>query len=159
MTQRVSAPVCRAPTTLFTPRERPVSRRGWLRTLGIIGVAASALFGVSAQAQTSPYSAESDYRDYCSSCHGSRAKGDGAIAKSLLRRPSDLTTLRRRNNGRFPAEKVFKAVDGRRTFVHSDSDMPAWAEVFSTAAESRGAENAVARIDALVSYLQTLQVK
>ena len=67
--------------------------------------------------------------------------------------------LTRRNNGRFPEEKVSKAVDGRRTFVRSDSDMPAWAEVFATAAESSGAENAAARIDALIKYLQTLQVK
>ncbi|MCU1385542.1 MAG: hypothetical protein JWL71_4239 [Acidobacteria bacterium] len=120
---------------------------------------ASTLNSVSAQAQTPLYSAESDYQEYCASCHGSKAKGDGAIAKSLLRRPSDLTTLRRRNHGRFPGERVFDAVDGRRSFVHGDSDMPAWAEVFANAAESRGKEKAVARIDALVRYLQTLQVK
>lgn len=122
-------------------------------------VAASVLISVSAQAQMQPYSGQSDYQDYCSSCHGSTAKGDGAIAKSLLRRPSDLTMLTRRNNGRFPEERVFKAVDGRRSFVHGDSDMPAWAAVFATAAESSGAENAAARIDALVKYLKTLQVK
>lgn len=122
-------------------------------------VGASVLISVSAQAQPQPYSGESDYQDYCSSCHGSRAKGNGAIAKSLLRRPSDLTMLTRRNHGRFPEEKVFKALDGRRTFVHSDSDMPAWAEVFATAIESSGADHAAARIDALVTYLQTLQVK
>jgi mono/diheme cytochrome c family protein len=120
---------------------------------------AGAPMDVRAQAQTQPYSGESDYQDYCSSCHGSEAKGNGAIAKSLLRRPSDLTALTRRNNGRFPQEKVFKAVDGRRRFVHSDSDMPAWAEVFATATESAGAVHAAARIDALVQYLQSLQVK
>jgi mono/diheme cytochrome c family protein len=122
-------------------------------------VGASALTGVAPQAQTQRYSGERDYQDYCSSCHGGEAKGDGAIAKSLLRRPSDLTTLTRRNHGRFPGQKVFKAVDGRRSFVHSDSDMPAWAEVFANATESSGADNAAARIDALVRYLQTLQVK
>ena len=120
---------------------------------------AGALITVSPQAQTPSYSGKSDYQDYCSSCHGGAAKGDGAIAKSLLRRPSDLTALTRRNHGRFPEKKVFEAVDGRRSFVHSDSDMPAWAEVFATSTESRGGENAAARIDALVQYLETLQVK
>jgi len=60
----------------------------------------------------------------------------------------------------FPEEKVFKTVDGRRPgSAHSDSDMPEWGDVFAKAAESAGAEQAAARIDALVKYLQTLQAK
>jgi mono/diheme cytochrome c family protein len=130
----------------------------WSAAAAALVLAASALISVGAPAQT-PYSAESDYQDYCASCHGAGAKGDGAIAKSLLRRPSNLTVLTRRNKGRFPEERVFDAVDGRRTLVHSDSDMPAWAAVFANAPESSGVENATARIDALVHYLQSLQVK
>jgi mono/diheme cytochrome c family protein len=130
----------------------------WNSAAAALVVAASALISVAAPAQA-PYSGESDYQDYCASCHGAGAKGDGAIAKSLLRRPSNLTALTRRNKGRFPAERVFDAVDGRRSLVHSDSDMPAWAAVFANATESTGAEHAAARIDALVHYLQTLQVK
>ena len=122
-------------------------------------VGASALVNLGAQVQAQPYSGESDYQVYCSSCHGTEAKGDGVIAKSLKRRPADLTQLTRRNNGLFPEENVFKTVDGRRSSAHSDSDMPAWAEVFAKATESAGAENAAARIDVLVKYLQTLQVK
>lgn len=122
-------------------------------------VGAGALVTLGAQAPPQPYSGENDYQAYCSSCHGTGAKGDGAIAKSLKRRPSDLTALTRRNHGLFPDEMVFKAVDGRRSSVHSDSDMPAWAEVFAKSTESAGAENAAARIDVLVKYLQTLQAK
>ena len=122
-------------------------------------VGATAMVTLAAQVRTQPYSGESDYQVYCSSCHGTDAKGDGTIAKSLKRRPSDLTQLTRRNGGLFPDEKVFNTVDGRRSTAHSDSDMPAWAEVFAKASESAGTESAAARIDVLVKYLQTLQVK
>ena len=122
-------------------------------------IGASALVNLGAQAQAQSYSGASDYQAYCSSCHGTGAEGDGVIAKSLKRRPADLTELARRNNGLFPEEKVFNTVDGRRSSAHSDSDMPAWAEVFAKATESAGADKAAARIDVLVQYLQTLQVK
>lgn len=131
----------------------------WSVAAIVLVIAAGASTRVSAQTQMPTYSGETDYQEYCSSCHGDGAKGDGAFATSLLRRPSDLTTLARRNRGRFPKEKVFKAVDGRRRFVHPDSDMPAWAGMFAADVESSGAEKAAARINALVKYLQTLQVK
>ena len=59
----------------------------------------------------------------------------------------------------FPEDKVYKTVDGRQGGAHSDSDMPAWADIFAKASDSTGAENAAARIDVLVKYLQTLQEK
>ena len=49
--------------------------------------------------------------------------------------------------------------DGRKATAHGGPDMPAWGDVFAKATESAGAENAAARIDVLVEYLQTLQVK
>lgn len=106
-----------------------------------------------------PYSGNSDYQVYCSSCHGTEGRGDGMIAKSLKKRPADLTLLSRRNNGVFPDEKVFNIIDGRKGSAHGDSDMPAWGEVFGKASESAGAENTAARIDTLVKYLETLQIK
>ena len=76
-------------------------------------VVACAWASLSAQAQSQPYSGNGDYQAYCSSCHGPEAKGDGVIAKSLKKRPSDLTQLSIRNNGTFPEQKVFAAIDGR----------------------------------------------
>jgi mono/diheme cytochrome c family protein len=123
-----------------------------------IVVLAAALTMVGVRAQT--YSGAGDYQAYCASCHGAGARGDGTIAKSLKKRPPDLTLLSSHNSGVFPEEKVFKTVDGRRPgSAHSDSDMPEWGDVFAKAAESAGAEQAAARIDALVKYLQTLQAK
>jgi mono/diheme cytochrome c family protein len=134
--------------------------RIWIPASIAIAAASAALVTVGLHAQTQqPYSGSGDYQAYCSSCHGVEAKGDGSIAKSLKKKPADLTQLAKHNNGVFPQEKVYKTVDGRQGSAHSDSDMPAWGEVFAKSSESPGAENAAARINVLVEYLQTVQVK
>jgi mono/diheme cytochrome c family protein len=133
-----------------------VSTLWWGATI----VLASALALVDAPVQAQTYSGGGDYQVYCASCHGSEARGDGVIAKSLKKRPADLTRLSRRNNGLFPEQRVFATIDGRQPdSAHSASDMPAWADVFAKSSGSAGADNAAARIDALVKYLQTLQEK
>ena len=128
------------------------------------GIASAVVMMVSvlgtSGARAQPYSGSGDYQLYCVSCHGPEARGDGMIAKSLKKRPADLTQIAQRNGGVFSDEKVFKAIDGRQPgIVHSPTDMPAWGEVLAKSSGSAGAENAAARIDALVKYLQTLQVK
>jgi mono/diheme cytochrome c family protein len=132
--------------------------KAWGPLVAGIVVVASALV-TTVRAQPQPYSGRGDYLAYCASCHGAEARGDGVIAKSLKKRPADLTLLARRNSGVYPEEKVFMTVDGRRGGAHSDSDMPAWADVFAKSTESAGAENAAIRIDVLVKYLETLQAK
>ncbi len=123
-------------------------------------VVASAIGTAGAQVQAQPYSGRGDYQTYCASCHGADARGDGVIAKSLKKRPADLSQLTRRNSGIFPEEKIVKTIDGRiLSGAHSDSDMPAWGDVFAKSQESAGPENAAARINSLVNYLETLQVK
>jgi mono/diheme cytochrome c family protein len=117
------------------------------------------VFG-AAGARAQPYSGSGDYQVYCVSCHGAEGHGDGMIAKSLKKRPADLTQIAQRNGGMFPGEKVFQAIDGRQPGnAHTATDMPAWGEVLAKSSGSVGAENTAARIDALVKYLQTLQPK
>jgi len=107
---------------------------------------------------TTVESGQALFRSYCASCHGTEAKGDGPIAASLRVVPADLTTLARRNHGRFDAEKVRKAIDGRAVVkTHGDSDMPVWGDAFKRAGEGYSEEKVKARIDALVEYLRTLQ--
>jgi cytochrome c553 len=134
--------------------------KAWGLLAAAIIIVASALVTAGARGQPQPYSGSGDYQVYCSSCHGTEARGDGVIAKSLKKHPADLTQLAKRNNGVYPDEKVFKTIDGRQPgSAHSDSDMPTWGDVFAKSSESAGAENAAARIDVLVKYLQTLQAK
>ena len=106
------------------------------------------------------YSGSHDYQVYCSSCHGATAKGDGVIAKSLAKRPPDLTQLTRRGSGVFPEEAVTKTIDGRGPGSgHSNPDMPVWSDVFAKSADSLGLEASTARIATLVQYLKTIQEK
>lgn len=132
-----------------------------MKTLGPLTLAcfAIAATAVAASAQNR-FSGAADFQAYCSSCHGTEAKGDGIIAKSLPKRPPDLTLLARRNNDLFPKDKVFKMIDGRTPgSSHASADMPMWGEVFAKSAESPGAEATAARITALTDYLETIQAK
>ena len=131
--------------------------RAWATASAAVMVV-SVLGTTGARAQ--PYSGSGDYQVYCVSCHGAEGRGDGMIAKSLKKRPADLTTIAQRNGGVFPDDKVFKAIDGRQSNnSHNATDMPAWGEVLSKSSGSVGAENTAARIEALVKYLQGLQPK
>jgi mono/diheme cytochrome c family protein len=132
-----------------------------MRTLGLLTLACVALASTAvAVAAQNRYSGSADFQAYCASCHGSEAKGDGIIAKSLPKKPTDLTLLAKRNNDLFPKDKVFKMIDGRTPgSSHASPDMPMWGDVFAKSAESPGAEATAARITALTDYLETIQAK
>jgi mono/diheme cytochrome c family protein len=98
------------------------------------------------------------FRTYCASCHGASGRGDGAISASLRVAPADLTTLARRNRGKFDADKVRRRIDGRDVVrPHGDSDMPVWGDAFKHAGEGYSEAKVKERIDAIVDYLKTLQ--
>jgi len=130
-----------------------------MRTTGFVAVAGVMFMFVAVRANAQTYSGAGAYRVYCAACHGTEAHGDGSIAKTLKKRPADLTQLTKRNNGVFPDEKVVKTIDGKGSSAHADSDMPSWGDVFAKSSESAGAENAALRIETLVRYLETLQGK
>jgi mono/diheme cytochrome c family protein len=78
----------------------------------------------------------------------------------MRRRPADLTEIAKRNKGVYPADEVFRIIDGRRPVRgHGGPDMPVWGDVFARAAG--GADPAVveSRIKALVAYLETIQAR
>jgi hypothetical protein len=53
----------------------------------------------------------------------------------LLVKPADLTTIARRNGGRFPFWGTMRIIDGRRTTrAHGSATMPVWGQVFRDAA-------------------------
>ena len=98
------------------------------------------------------------FRSYCASCHGTEAKGDGPLAANLRVAPADLTGLARRNHGKFDAEKVRRAIDGRGPReIHGGSDMPVWGDAFKRAGEGYSEAKVKERIDALVDHLASLQ--
>lgn len=107
-----------------------------------------------------------DFETYCASCHGESGAGDGPVAEYLALEPADLTKLARRNGGPFPRERITAIIDGREFVkVHGPRDMPVWGDWFKAEADTPGlrAEERElvvrARIDALVSYIETIQEK
>ena len=93
-------------------------------------------------------------------CHGTSARGDGPLAGSMLRKPSNLTEIAKRNGGEFPGELVFQTIDGRRKVRgHGGPDMPEWAEAFSKSRDAGDAERVKAVIQSLVDYLGSIQLR
>ena len=98
------------------------------------------------------------FANYCATCHGERATGDGPLAAHLRKQPANLTLLARRNGGVFSREMVARIIDGRKPLAgHGGGDMPAWGDAFARSAESP--ENTSGKINALVTFLETLQQK
>jgi mono/diheme cytochrome c family protein len=102
------------------------------------------------------------YIAYCGACHGREGKGDGPVGPALKTPPSDLTTIARRNGGKYPAALVEATLNGTRpepqkSAAHGSSDMPIWGAIF----RQLDAKESVARVRVqnLVTYVESLQVR
>lgn len=102
------------------------------------------------------------FLDYCATCHGLDAEGNGPTAPALVVQPTNLTLLSANNGGEFPTFRVVARIDGRDPLVSHGSPMPVYGDFF----EGKG----VALPDAagqpimtsqpivdLVAYLEELQ--
>ncbi len=98
--------------------------RGLLR-----GMLLGAVIGLPAMAQD-PSEGERLFQQRCAMCHGPDANGAGPMAPVLLLQPTDLTQLRRENDGEFPLMKVIWRIDGRDPLVSHGSPMPVYGDFF-----------------------------
>ncbi|MDP1570983.1 MAG: cytochrome c [Vicinamibacterales bacterium] len=96
------------------------------------------------------------FRAHCASCHGVDARGAGPVAEQLRGIPPDLTAYALRNGGVFPRERLRQIIEGRHVPVHGTTEMPVWGWAFMRGRGVDGA-GAQARIDALISHLESLQ--
>lgn len=98
------------------------------------------------------------YRQYCASCHGADAKGNGPAASAMKSAPSDLTQIAARNGGRFPDERMREILEGTREVpAHGSRDMPVWGAIFNNMSPNLTLTQT--RIHSLMSYIEDIQVK
>jgi mono/diheme cytochrome c family protein len=96
-----------------------------------------------------------NYQSNCAACHGENGKGDGPV--SVRTKPADLTLIAKRNGGVFPADVLYRLIDGRKTSrAHGTYEMPAWGLLFLRSDPEDVARN---RILAIVTYLKSIQVE
>lgn len=100
------------------------------------------------------------YRQFCASCHGAKAHGDGPVAQSLKSKVPDLTRIASRQGGAFPAESVRRTISGLDVrAAHGTHDMPVWGWEFyaykgDDPARRKRVDELIAR---LVDYLASIQ--
>lgn len=102
------------------------------------------------------------YRQYCATCHGIAATGQGPMAGALVVRPTDLTALRAGNGGVFPTERVVRRIDGRDPLVSHGSPMPVYGFFFEGRDKAIKAPSGQPILTSepivdLLAYLQSLQ--
>src|SRR5579864_4643865 len=96
------------------------------------------------------------YLEYCSSCHGLTAEGDGPVAPALTTPPANLRRLSERFGNPLPEDQVARFIDGRvEVKAHGPRDMPVWGARFF--AETHNESAVRERIARLVAYLQSIQ--
>lgn len=135
-------------------------RRAWL-----IAVAAAGLVSAEAAAQfdavtLEDYSGEELFNRFCASCHGTEARGDGPVSRSLNVAVPDLTTIAARY-GEFPSMLIRDVIDGRGVDLraHGTRTMPVWGyEFWIEEGADVNAQRAVrSAINKLVEYLESVQ--
>lgn len=98
------------------------------------------------------------YQTHCAACHGAEARGDGPRAIELPIAPPDLTRIAQRNGGIYPADRVYRTVDGRGYVKgHGGAGMPAWGDAFLVPDDAYSETKVRARLRQIVNYLASLQ--
>ena len=108
---------------------------------------------------TSAASGKQMFQAYCASCHGTDAKGNGPAAAALKTSPADLTTLSKKNGGKFPSDRVGSILRGQATVAaHGNQEMPVWGPILWHMSQGHEAE-VQQRIANLTKYIESLQEK
>ena len=113
--------------------------------------------------QTEPeISGQAAFMESCAGCHGTDARGAGAVGQTLDKVPPDLTGLSARNGGVFPRDYVMSTIDGLTRRPHFSPDMPEFGA--GDMGDTTIVENADGtgtpvpeRLLALAEYLESLQ--
>ena len=110
---------------------------------------------------------EIEYMANCASCHGVSGSGDGPVAEVLTTTPSDLTQITTQYNGIYPADEVYRVINGLNMInPHGSREMPVWGPRYWESASERSSSvphdvdmqaMVHGRITALVQYIESIQ--
>ena len=143
-----------------------------LRLVGSLVIACGLIAGASAQTQPAQkpkikmaaavpinsVEGVDNFNAYCAVCHGQDGKGNGPAAPAMKVPVADLTTIAKRNKGRFNSAQVEETIRGTGktpTPAHGVEEMPIWGEVFRSEDKARS----TLRIGNLVLYIESIQAK
>ncbi|MBT5373672.1 MAG: cytochrome C [Rhodospirillaceae bacterium] len=141
---------------MFTGRRL---KRFFVVALGLISgaVVGSACFPAAAQQEKLLDHGRAEFELNCVPCHGEEGRGDGPVAKVLLVKPTDLTTIAEENAGTFPFWMIYESIDGTNPVVaHDVIWMPPWGKRFEQE-EKRQYAPAYLRLLMLTHYVESIQ--
>jgi mono/diheme cytochrome c family protein len=125
-----------------------------------LGILALMFIGTCRADEAALLSGADLYMEFCASCHGANATGNGPVAPSLRKKVPDLTLFAKRRGGIFSAEELHRIIDGRTMpRAHGSAEMPIWGwEFYGFEGEDATRRRHVAElIDQLVEYLRSIQ--
>jgi mono/diheme cytochrome c family protein len=98
------------------------------------------------------------YMQFCASCHGPEAKGDGPVAPVLRKQPTDLAGLSLQHAGQFPRDEVMAVLSRDRVILeHGTREMPVWGQRLAPSGTGVDTVYARRRLDLLLGYLESIQ--
>lgn len=105
------------------------------------------------------------FNQYCATCHGTDARGEGPLTEIMLEKPSDLRKLAANNPanaGEFPMLRVIHVIDGRTGLRAHGGSMPTYGQVFMAETEDEMEQMGAVletrgRILSLAIYLESIQ--
>nr|WP_058248998.1 c-type cytochrome [Tropicibacter naphthalenivorans] len=130
----------------------------------VMGMAgALALAGcVEKDVMPGPQDGKALFMENCAVCHGADGKGDGEMARAMVKPPKNLTLIAVRNGDAFPRARIMSVIDG---YARSDMAGPGMPE-FGALLEGDlvpfdsgdGKQTPTPRkLVALLEYLETIQ--
>ncbi|PXW68056.1 cbb3-type cytochrome c oxidase subunit III [Loktanella sp. PT4BL] len=132
-----------------------------------IWVIASANVSMALDEATQLKLGEIEYMANCASCHGIGGSGDGPVAEVLTTKPSNLTQITTQYNGVYPADEVYRVINGLNMInPHGSREMPVWGPRYWESASERSSSvphdvdmqaMVHGRITALVQYIESIQ--
>lgn len=135
-----------------------------MRTPRLTLVAAACTAGLvlsGGAARAAEHGGRAPYEQYCASCHGAAADGQGPVAESFAEPPPDLRQLARKYGSPLPRPKLIEFIDGREMVrAHGTRDMPVWGEKLLAGVPPGAGNEAFKRgtIAVILDYLETLQI-